>query len=335
VAIVKRVAGGRVVELDSSAGPTVLNVTDAGPFFSRDSKRLAYSAVLKEGCATYIVDNKAGDCFSRVGTGLFSPDGSRFAFIGIRGGRSVLVADGVAGKEYGGIAAPVFSNDGRSLAYWAQQPGGWYLIGNGREDGPFEATKTPNPMFSPEGKLIYVGVRGGRTHLIMDGKPLAQSENGFASPVFSPTGKLIVYGLNVMGGANLLIDGLPIGSVPAIVGGIGVSPDGGHLAYGLRRDGIAYMMVDGNEHGAWESIDSAPVFSPDGKHVVWIGRNEASRIVVNGVESGPSFRGILRGAGITFTSPTQFHVLVLVEDVRFQNQSIAVVARLEGTIKPK
>ena len=336
VAIIKRASGGVVVELDGKAGPTFLNITDGVPLFSLDSKRLAYGVVLKEGCATYIVDNKPSECFSRVGSPLFSPDGTRFAFVGNRSGRAILVTDGVPGREYAGVTTPVFSNDGRAQAYWTRQPDGWYLVTNIREDGPYDEAKGPNPTFSPEGKLAYVGVREGKTQLVVDAEPVAEAEDGFSSLVFSSTGKLAIFGMDVSS-ANLLIDGRRIASYGAAVGGIAFSSDGSHLAYGIQRDGQSYMVVDGIEHGAWQNIDTPPVFSPNGKHAAWVGTNEGkSRIVVDGVEAGPTFLGILRGARIIFTSENQLHLLVVLSETRSpsSNASLARVGRLEVAVNP-
>jgi Tol biopolymer transport system component len=339
VATMKRTSGGTVVEINGIAGPKVLGFpappmresgTYTPPLFSQNGRRLAYAALLKEGCMVYVVDQKPGECFTRVGSAIFDRDGSHFAFVGLKDGKSMIVIDGIVGKEHEGIAAPAFSQDGRLLVYWAQRSGAWYLVIDGREEGPFEAAKTPLPTFSPEGKLLYVGVRDGKVQLVFDGKKVAESIGGFASPAFSSTGRLAIYDFDRQG-VHVLVDGNRVGSYSGAAGGIAFSPDGHRLAYGVKRDGAFYMVVDGTEYGPWQGLDSSgPVFSPDSKHVAWAASREGTnRVVVDGIEAEPTFRGVFRGGSIVFTSPNRFHVLVLVSD-----GLLTKVARVEVTINP-
>ena len=73
------------------------------------------------------------------------------------------------GNRTGGISSPTFVKTGLSTK-----------------------PKGPNPTFSPEGKLAYVGVREGKTQLVVDAEPVAEAEDGFSSLVFSSTGKLAI-----------------------------------------------------------------------------------------------------------------------------------------------
>jgi len=94
------------------------------PFFSPDSKRLAYGA--KTGDKLFVVlDGKEEKQYDGIlgGTPVFSPDSKRVAYGAKTGDKLFMVVDGKEEKQYDGIlgGTPVFSPDSKRLAYGPKQ----------------------------------------------------------------------------------------------------------------------------------------------------------------------------------------------------------------------
>jgi hypothetical protein len=116
-----------------------------------------------------------------------------------------LVLDGVEGKHYeaqhfgtGITEAPVFSRDGSKVAYSiATKERQYFMIKDGKEEGPYRSIASGSLTFSPDGKrLAYVAQMGRKYFLVLDGVPSKEGYLGtsyFAPPVFSNDGKDVVF----------------------------------------------------------------------------------------------------------------------------------------------
>ncbi len=199
---------------------------------------------------------------------FFSADGSRIVYLARRGGKWRAVIDGREGPEFDrfeGSLPLTFSPDGKHVAYIAQWGHGprwrYRVIIDGQEGPEYEAKWVAGPIFSPDSRrTAYVGQRGGREFVVLDGKELTPHDD---------------------------VDG----------GRLHFSPDSRRLAYiayrGKENAQKAHFVVDGqegHEHGdhIWNTY-----FSPDSKHAAYIAINgrwqdqsHTEQLVVDGIE-GP------------------------------------------------
>ena len=112
---------------------------------------------------------------------FFSADGSRIAYLARRGEKWRAVIDGREGPEFDrfeGFLPLTFSPDGKHVAYIAQWGHGprwkYRAIIDGREGPEYEAQWVAGPIFSPDSqRTAYVGQRGGKQFVVLDGKELA------------------------------------------------------------------------------------------------------------------------------------------------------------------
>jgi hypothetical protein len=200
-----------------------------------------------------VLDGKPGPAFDHIPPQslLFSPDGSRLAYGGRRGGAVpqdpsvwLVVVDQRPGPEYDQVDHLVFSPHGRHFAYKARQGGRWRLVVDGRPGPECEDLAEGFPVFSPDGRRLAHGFKAGGVWRVR-----VEVLDGDRGPASGPEG--IVGGEFTQG-----------------VGGITFSPDGRRLAFGAKDGDRRRVVVDG-ERGAGHDLLGAIVFSPDGKRVAY------------------------------------------------------------------
>lgn len=169
------------------------------PVYSKDGKRLAYSATLggvgEKQVAFAVVDGVKGAPFDSVdGNIAFSPDGSVVAYVGRKSIKCHLVVDGKIVAEHLDIKHPQFGPDGRTLSYVAFSGKSWFVVVGDRK-GP-EYGSVGRPAFSPDGTTVaYVASVGGATskRFVVLGDKKGPEFDHVDDPVFCPDGSKVAY----------------------------------------------------------------------------------------------------------------------------------------------
>jgi hypothetical protein len=193
---------------------------------------------------------------------VFSPMGSRFAYVLVPGGGAygdhVVVVDGGPGTRYHypGVGTIVFSSDESTVAYWAKaEDGGFVMVVNGEE-----------------GKIY----------------------NKIGDPVISPDGSHVAYVVEESDGLFVVSDGIE-GKKYESIWGLTFSLDG-RLAYAAsdtRDEGYVHLVVvDGHEdqtyrqNGHFTGIRSNLAFSPDGEHIAYLANDAGTKefVVVDSIQ---------------------------------------------------
>lgn len=138
--------------------------------FSPTSRRLAYIGTVKESSHLVVDGEVLQPGVRRAREPLFSPDGSRAAFLAgePQNGPSSVVVDGRRGPEYDAIHHLRFSPDSRHLAYVGLQGRKTFLVIHGRARlGPY--AQAGPPVFSKDSRKVGYGTREGRPDPALDG----------------------------------------------------------------------------------------------------------------------------------------------------------------------
>jgi Tol biopolymer transport system component len=232
-----------------------------------------------------VTEEGQGPVFDVVYFQGFSPDGSRFAYVGEEGKAiwedttEFVVVDNKKGDAYRRIETPIsFSADGRRIAYAAEKGDFDWEVVVGGQKWRFESV-TGVPVFSPDGSrfAFSAGDSEGKSFVVLDGRQQEKYEY-VSEPVFSPDGNTIAFqaGLQstlmhvdkwvivVNGKRGRAFDGME-----ARVAGrptpLAFSPDGTRLVYSARQ-GEEYFLVEDDKI---ITKGMSPVFSPDGRRLVY------------------------------------------------------------------
>ncbi len=264
----------RIARIENHSGCFVL---PACAEWSRDGEHVAYVAVI-DGLSHAVIDGEISETgYETVDIEewrAFSPDGSRFAYIGVSDKGTRIVADG-EDRTYvaviDGVSYPVI-------------------------DGEISETSHETVDIGELGALIpaaprvtYVGVVGTECRMVVDGEP-GPMFHRISSPVFSPDSRRLAYvGSHNSDGDTLIVDGEAIATAEKIDShSLQFSPDGERLVYAVSEP-EPKLFVDGKvwplEHGVllW-----TPVFSDDSWHLAYVdGEPQGTcRVLVDGVAGG-------------------------------------------------
>lgn len=204
---------------------------------------------------------KVPDELSSVQT---APDGKHVGYIWPVDGKVAAVIDGKQGETYDEIDWDhiFFSKNGERYAYRAKKAGKLVFVVDGLENEAYEDLGW-GPGFSPDSAhSAYLGIRGGKCFLVLDGKVAAQN-NGRGND-------------------------------------FRWSPDGNHWAHNAwyRPDpnvwlAKCFIVLDGEPQQEYADV-TEPVFSPDGKHLVYAaeddGKPRKTMIILDG-EKWKEFEG--------------------------------------------
>ncbi|MDQ7787352.1 MAG: Tol-Pal system beta propeller repeat protein TolB [Thermodesulfovibrionales bacterium] len=186
------------------------------PRWSRDAKRLVYSAERNRQWGIYLLDftsMREKQVYAATGTNIagdFFPDGSEVVFSSSKEGTPDIYRMNLdAGKpakltsSYGIEVSPSVSPDGKYIAFVSDKGGSpqIYLM---RKDGSdvrrltYEGSYNTSPSWSPKGdKIAFSGRTGGNQIFIInsDGTGLAQltAQGNNEEPSFSPDGRYITF----------------------------------------------------------------------------------------------------------------------------------------------
>ncbi|WP_414663614.1 WD40 repeat domain-containing protein [Horticoccus sp. 23ND18S-11] len=276
-----------VITVTVSAQPKVeevvlgpYNPSRESPTFSKDGLHMAVT-VPKGSKSVIMVDGVEGPRFdSRVNQIVFSPEGTRHAYVAVSGTDGILVLDGkeVAREPLMDNTPPffelVFSHGGKRFAYHRHEretKGAYkWLVLDGKQGD--KVTAIQNLVFSPdETRFAYLAGHesdtGGQT-LVVDGRNVGKQG---VDPQFSPDGKTVVTVGHTPTESVLLMNGKAgsraksIRSVHMSTGGInllvlGNRSQGGQGVPGEYL-GASGKKIDGSECQTIKWVK----FSPDGK----------------------------------------------------------------------
>jgi len=316
--------------VDGKEGLSYEYATVSLPTFSTDSRRVAYAvqAVDKEllerqgisakaGQKSFVVvDGNEGRPYDTVGSPIFSPDGSRLAYVAEVEKRWLLVVDG---KEEGvpeGIEGQLhFSPDGRRLAYIAHRDWKEFVVVDDKEEKSYERLGG-SIIFSPDSRhLAYNVLVGKKWHVVVDGvegEPCA----GVRDAIFSPDSRRLAYLADVGGSEVVVVDGKEGRPYEEIgEGSLLFSQDSQHFAYAAKAGAKWFVVIDGKDGQPYDSVgtlvespqgDSVGdlVFSPDGQRLGYVAKAGGKSLVVVDGKEGPSYDS----ACAPVFSPDSWHV---------------------------
>lgn len=287
----------------------------AGIHFSREG-RLMYAAIDGQSVRV-VVDGVAGPPLGGAQRLTFSPDGRRFAYVGILSHGIALFVDHEPGPIFDAIASPVFSPDSRRLAYGAVRRSRLHVVVDGVE-GPEFKDCWGDIVFSPDStRWAYLSLKGGsgilgrlqtKGRAVVDGVATGEVWDSFSSqPHFSPDSRHLAFTAARSGSNHLVLDDVP---GPAF-DSVGPPRFGatGRLYYLAGSDG-RFMIVAGGTRGvSVDDVAAQPsetfIVSPDGNHVASVVHaRDAWRPLVDD-RMGPGYVGLGRiiygGDRVSFT----------------------------------
>jgi WD40 repeat protein len=205
-----------------------------------------------------------------------SPDSKIVAYTKNIGNQQAVVVNGEQQKLYDEVNGYylVYSANSEHFAYPARIGDDWYMVGDDREEGPYEELAFIYiPLFNVDGsRIIYQIKKEDKFYVVIDGQ-----ENGpydevkyIDLVVFSPDGKRYAYAARTGDIWSLMSDGEEIGQYQEI-NSLSFSPDSKHLAFSVTKDNKGVMVYDKTELGAYDEI-SSPIFSPDSERLTYVYR---------------------------------------------------------------
>lgn len=286
--------GGAAMVVDGTPGNSFDSV-DA-PFFSPDSKRVAYVA-RRAKRQFVVVDGQEQKAYDAVGRLTFSPNSKHLSYEAVVNEKCLLILDGQEGKGYDSVKlGPGFSADGARLVAVVAQSNNLIVVINGRESEPYEKLVAGDFVLSPDGKRIAYAVKKGDKQLaIIDGAAQAPFDHISSNAMsFSPDSKRVAYvAATVANGADcVVLDGVQQKPYEGILVGTPLfSPDSKRVAFGAKHDGKWRFVIDGVEGKAYDFIEppAIQIFSPDSQRVAYrAATGKSPMVVLDGVESTPA-----------------------------------------------
>lgn len=297
------------VVVDGQAGPS-FDVPPAGRslrslvsdaddiVFSPGGQRVPYLAP-RGRRKVVVVDGQEWPGEGEVGRPIFSPDGSRVAWLARKESEGwQVVVDGQAAPPGGHISHLTFSPDGQHMAYVLTHymgdgyAGSSTVVLDGDEQGPYEPMRPERHelVFSPDSRhLAYLAetLQERRPVAVLDGEEQALVPDRSRTLLFSPRSQLVYAATGQH--QFLVADGVPGPAYYSIAkGSICFTADGSRVAYVARklRTSEYVVVVDGEEGTGYGDIPGGTVlFSPNGQRFAYVARADAGFVtVVDGAE---------------------------------------------------
>ena len=292
-------AGGRErMVLDGAAQPEYDRIVlTKAPVFSPDGSRMAY--VAEKGGQVLVLDGQESAPHTSIGSVVFSKNSRRVAYVVGDNGKYGVVCDGIPSSAYDAVGKPVFSPDGSRVAFIAKKADQVILVADGRESPPSD--KIPVFSFSDDNRrLAYVAVKGDRCRVVVDGQAGEEMEQLNSDPVFSPGGKREAHTGKIGGQFFAVVDGVKLGPYSGI-GEPFFSPNGSKVAFIIKgADNLHRVMTDGREGASYRGVGQPLVFSADGSRLAFVAVREDGKWVV--VVDSQEHDG-LQGVGKVLLSP--------------------------------
>ncbi len=255
-------------------------------------------------------EKEIGPCPKPSGFFWGSPDGAHFAIWGGERKKTHVILDGKPGPVFAEVSIPVFSPDGTRLAYVAEaEKEGSFIVADGQKGQKYDCIALgsdsrrpdwPKCLFSPDGKhLAYAAARGVKWMAVLDGKE-GREYDSVDSLVFSEDGNHLAYRAGARGEWNrwehfIVRDGKEGQRYEQRLRGITVgdpvfNADGTHLAYTLVQEDMEtekiryHLILDEKAVASDDNMDDVRL-SPDGKQFAYLkqegGRDGRVHIVGN------------------------------------------------------
>lgn len=200
----------------------------SGVTYTPDGAHLLYLAFDRSRWKTFLVrDGEEVVAYEHLSDGdiRFGPDGKRTYFrlrpLEREGtaakGQEAVVVDGRA-FSYDNILDVEFSPDGRRFVLKGQRGRGWVMVVDGVESEVYEPDGEKGELvwsrdgrlaFSKEGgRMAYVGRKGGKDFLVLDGAAPGATYDAVANLGFTPDGRHVVYTAQRAGKSLVVVDGV-------------------------------------------------------------------------------------------------------------------------------
>lgn len=144
--------------------------------FSPDSQHVAYWAKSEGEGYFLVLEGVEGKNYSEVRDPIFSPDSNHTAYAAQNNEGWRVVLDGMEGKNYTGVWGITFSPDSKHLAYAARDYRNGkemqFVVVDGKEGKQYlydwyAQGILYDPVFSPDGKVVYMANDGGRAEFLV------------------------------------------------------------------------------------------------------------------------------------------------------------------------
>ena len=242
----------------------------------------------------------------------WSADGKRFAYIQQNTpnpGATVMVNGKAMGPTYNSASAPLWSPDGSRLAYVGNSPTGAFPVIDGQELEGFNWVK--EFTWSPDGKrYAFYGARSTGIWMMVDGKEQPKALSfGVDALRWSPDGKHFVYSAqttvaNYQPVVDFVLQPHYLGEFhtrrqanpPINFPVFSYSPDGSRLAYvGAKTDGTTKpaVWVDGVAQEGPLANYFHPAWSPDSKHFAAVVSTGTGWVIMVDGKVSPSYEDML------------------------------------------
>ena len=271
--------------------------------FNRDGTRVAYPA--KKGEVWEVVcDGTEGKAYERIMASsgiyaMFSPDGSRLAYVGVNQESPSMarwlhyvVVDGKEGQPCFHLWEVLFSPDSQHVAYagerdYDQQ---WVLVRDGQASRPYKLIRSVT--FSSDSSRLAFAAEDKRGHFMVVDDSAEPVYERVSQPVFSPDSRRFAYVARTAEKEFLVVDGVPAETRFDQVLAPRFSPDSRRVAHKGREGEKWYMVIDSQGGPQFQDLWTV-VFSPDSLRVAYRGSSQdGARVVVDG-EHGPLYKAWL------------------------------------------
>jgi hypothetical protein len=194
-AYVAEVGGEKLVVIDGVESPRFKRLGRTSLTWIPNGSRPFYSISKGSKLEALVVGAAEGPAVKGYRSLVFSPDGSRYAYIAEKEtGGFVVVLDGVeygpggklepgSTRAYPKVAkgAPTFSADGKRVAWVAVGEKGFVVVVDGKESRPYNVVMRSTVDFTPDGAhVVFVASRDGQNMIVVDDFEIA---NGWDPPL--------------------------------------------------------------------------------------------------------------------------------------------------------
>lgn len=264
--------------------------------FSPDGKRqafIAYKQTKKGHQLILVVDGVEGPPYDNLWFPTFSPDSTRFAYVGSKKGKVHMIIDGVEGPPFDMTSAPFFSADSTKFAYTGVHKHEKGILLKAFAEGCIVIDGHPEPLY--KGAIL-----GNLPFAVMGGKYYKEKElyiiperAGVSTPVFSQDSRHIAYAARLQAREIALVVDGEVKATAESIGFLQFLSDGS-LCYCARMKGKWQIIRNGKPLGGSFDDIGELVLSENGQnfaYCIWHGNLVA--VVVN-LKEGKTYNTVYK-----------------------------------------